>query len=279
MVDLFERVLHHIEGDETETQNWQTLDGIKTVEFHSFGPDRWIENVHERGRMTGIDCLAMILFAVDESFDKDQERRIVEGWAVELRKAVSVGEIQARDPVTLLALETLPEGFEWLLSMADADRFIAARGIEWRFGEVVLHLFNEFEQAIQNRRFPPWKRTAPAQSAAMSAPVVDTEPDLAMLVTRQQLIDAYGSFTGLNATWFSNIKDTPALLAARKVTGQGGRGHIEEPLFCPFEVLQWLTDPARRKGRPLGCEKGWQLFERHFPRAYAAFSVGDPRTD
>ena len=128
--------------------------------------------------------------------------------------------------------------------------------------------------AIINRQ-----KTAPAQSAAMPATVVNTEPDLAMLVTRQQLIDAYGAFTGLNATWFSNIKDTPALLAARKVAGQGGRGHIAEPLFCPFEVLQWLIDPARRKGRPLGCEKGWQLFERHFPRAYAAFSVGDPRTD
>ncbi len=117
--------------------------------------------------------------------------------------------------------------------------------------------------------------TAPAQTPA---PVVDTKPDVTLMATRQQLIDAFGSFTGMNASWFSNIKDTPALLAARKVTGQGGR-HFAEPLFCPFEVLQWLIDPARRKGRPLGQAKGWELFEGHFPRAYAAFSVGDPRTD
>jgi len=118
--------------------------------------------------------------------------------------------------------------------------------------------------------------TAPAQTPA---PVVDTKPDVTLMATRQQLIDAFGSFTGMNASWFSNIKDTPALLAARKVTGQGGKGHIAQPLFCPFEVLQWLIDPARRKGRPLGQAKGWELFEGHFPRAYAAFSVGDPRTD
>ena len=172
MADLFEQVYHHIEGRETEIQNWQTLDGIKTVEFHSFGPDRWIENVYERSRMTGIECLALILFEVDVSFsDPEPARRIVEGWAAELRKAVSAGEIQARDPVTLLALETLPDGWEWLLSMADADKFIAARGMEWRFGEVALHLFNEFEQAIQNRRFPPWAQTAPEQSPATPAPV------------------------------------------------------------------------------------------------------------
>lgn len=159
MTDLFERVFHHIEGTETEIQNWHTLDGIKTVEFHSFGPDRWIESVHERGRMTGVECLAMILFEVDVSFsDPEPARRIVEAWAVELRKAVSAGEIQARDPVTLLKLETLPDGWEWLLSMADADKFIAARGMEWRFAEVALHLFNESKQAIENRRFPPWER-------------------------------------------------------------------------------------------------------------------------
>lgn len=282
MADLLEKVLHHIEGTETEIQNWQTLDGIKTVEFQSFGPDRWIESVHENGRLMAIDCLALILFTVRKSYVLEQERRIVEGWAAELRKAVSAGEIQARDPVTLLALETLPDGWEWLLSMADADKFIAARGMEWRFCEVALHLFNEFEQAIENRRFPPWTRTTPATDTAPAqtpAPEQSAKPDITLMATRKQLIDAFGAFTGMDIQWFNTIKDTPALLAARKVTGQGGRGHIAEPLFCPFEVLQWLIDTARRKGRPLGPAKGWELFEGHFPRAYAAFSVGDPRTD
>ena len=175
MNDLFEKVLHHIEGSETEVRNWQTLDGIKPVTVTTYGPDRWIESVHENGRLMAVDCLAMILFCVRDTFNPEHERRIVESWAVELRKAVSTGEIQARDPVTLLALESLPDGWEWLLSMADADKFIAARGMEWRFGEFALHLFNECEQAIENRRFPPWTRTAPATDTAPAqtpAPVV-----------------------------------------------------------------------------------------------------------
>lgn len=109
--------------------------------------------------------------------------------------------------------------------------------------------------------------------------VANTQPEVTLLATRQQLIDAFNAFTGMDATWFENLKDTPALLSARKVRGQGGRGHISEPLFCPYEVLRWLIDPARRKGRPLRRDKGWELFERDFPRVFAAYSVGDPRTD
>lgn len=121
---------------------------------------------------------------------------------------------------------------------------------------------------------------APAsQPAANPMPVAGTKPDITLMATRQQLIDAFGSFTGMDASWFSNLKDTPAVLAARKVTGQGGRGRLTEPLFCPFEVLQWLIDPARRKGKPLGQDKGWELFERNFPRAYAAFFSSVHRTD
>jgi hypothetical protein len=103
--------------------------------------------------------------------------------------------------------------------------------------------------------------------------------DFALVATRQELIDVFGPFTGMDATWFKNVKDTPALLAARKVTGQGGRGHIAEPLFSTYEVLQWLTNKSRRKGCQLNIEKGWELLESNFPSVYAAYSVGDPRTD
>ena len=170
MSDLFEQVLHHIEGSETVIQNWQTPDGIKTVELCAFGPDRWIESVHENGRLMAIDCLAMILFTVAKSFNREHERRIVEAWAIELHKAVAAGEIQARDPVTLLTLETLPDGWGWLLSMADADKFIASRGMEWRFSEVASHLFNEFKESIEKRRFPPWMWEA--EQTVTPAPVV-----------------------------------------------------------------------------------------------------------
>lgn len=102
--------------------------------------------------------------------------------------------------------------------------------------------------------------------------------DFSILATRDQLIEAFGRFTGMDASWFKNLKDTPALLTARKVTGQGGRGHIAEPWFCPFEVMQWLADSKRRKGRKLSADKAWELLEKNFPKVYNARSVADPRT-
>ena len=108
-------------------------------------------------------------------------------------------------------------------------------------------------------------------------PCASTAPDYSMLATRAQLIQAFGAFTGMDLTWFRNLKDTPALLNARKVTGQGGRGHLAEPLFCPLEVMQWLVSGKRKKGRPLSLEKAWELLERHFPKVHSANSAADPR--
>lgn len=116
--------------------------------------------------------------------------------------------------------------------------------------------------------------TAPLADSASNAPACD----FSMLATRGQLIEAFGRFTGMDASWFKSIKDTPALQTARKVVGQGGRGHIAEPWFCPFEVMQWLADSKRRKGRKLSVEKAWELLERNFPKVHSARSVADPRT-
>ncbi len=113
----------------------------------------------------------------------------------------------------------------------------------------------------------------PARKRAESGEVMD----YAVLASREQLVAAFGSFTGMSMGWFKNLTDTPALLAARKARGQGGRGHVAQPFFCPFEVMQWLVDAKRRKGRPLSQDKGWALLERHFPKVYAAHSIGDPR--
>lgn len=110
---------------------------------------------------------------------------------------------------------------------------------------------------------------------ASSAPAID----YSLLATREQLIEAFGRFTGMDATWFDNLKDKPALWNARKVEGQGGRGHVLEPLFCPFEVMQWLASSKRRTGRSLGLEKAWELLERNFPKVYNSNSVADPRTN
>jgi hypothetical protein len=118
--------------------------------------------------------------------------------------------------------------------------------------------------------------------AVSTAPVVGGSEDAPiqwhLLATPAELIAAFGSFTGMNKAWFNDLKYKPQLKDARGIVGVSGRGGTA-PFFYVFPVMQWLISPARRTGRPLGADKGWQLFESHFPRAYAEFSVGDPRTD
>lgn len=112
--------------------------------------------------------------------------------------------------------------------------------------------------------------TVLAQSAAF---------DFGLHATRDQLIEAFGRFTGMNKDWFTNLKDTPALFRARKSPGQGGRGRIMEPFFCPFEVMQWLTSSKFKKGTRsrMSEGKGWELLQQHFPRVYAKYGTADPR--
>jgi hypothetical protein len=118
--------------------------------------------------MTPLECLALLLFALNTSPSTEQDRDIVDGWAVELRKAVSDGEIQARDPLTLLALETLPDGWGWLLSMADADKFMTSRNMGFQLHEVAEHVFKDCEKSIYERRMPPWEREQFAQTTPVN---------------------------------------------------------------------------------------------------------------
>jgi len=120
--------------------------------------------------------------------------------------------------------------------------------------------------------------SAPAQDAVTHAPVVTDEIDFTMVATRKDLIDAFGKFTEMNMTWFDNLTDTPKLKAARKFTGQGGR-HSAEPLFCPYEVMQWLADPKRKKGKPLSETTAWRLLKGNFGKVYNQYSIGDPNAD
>jgi len=100
--------------------------------------------------------------------------------------------------------------------------------------------------------------------------------DYRKLATRDELTAVFGKFTGMELSWFKNLKDSPALLAARIIIGIGGRRHIE-PLFCPYMVMLWLINPKRKKGKPLSEEKGWELLAKHFPHAYDPVSQFDPR--
>jgi len=112
-VDLFEQVLHAIEGEETEGRIAYSACGQKSIQVRTFGPDRWFEKA-ALGRLDAINFLAVILFAVRDTFNLDAERRIVEDWATAIRAAAEIGEIVPRDQITLLPLHTLPDGWGWL---------------------------------------------------------------------------------------------------------------------------------------------------------------------
>jgi len=125
----------------------------------------------------------------------------------------------------------------------------------------------------RNGYLQEWKPTA------FVAPSVAAGPDYTILVTRQELIDAYKAFTGMNMAWFDNLKDSPKLQNARKVQGKGIKGRSIEPLFCPYEVMKWLIDKKRRKGRPITSDKAWEILEKQFPKVYNIYSLGDTRTN
>lgn len=97
--------------------------------------------------------------------------------------------------------------------------------------------------------------------------------DYARLATPQQLIDAFGRFTGMDASWFESLSGTPKLLGARRQPGKSGRNHLP-PLFCPYAVMTWLIDPKRKKGRPIEPKTGWRRLKEKFPKAFEAYGVG-----
>jgi len=118
----------------------------------------------------------------------------------------------------------------------------------------------------------------PKDATPSLAPVVADEIAFDMVATRQDLIAAFGKFTGMDKTWFDNLNTSPKLKAARKYTGRGGR-HSRGPLFCPYEVMQWLTDPKRKKGTPLSDTTAWRLLKGNFGKVYNLYSIGDPNAD
>jgi hypothetical protein len=119
---------------------------------------------------------------------------------------------------------------------------------------------------------------APEQTPQPQETATNESIDFAMLATRAQLISAFGAFTGMDDSWFTNLRDTPKLKDARRVEGSGGKDSTE-PLFCPYAVMGWLIDPKRKKGRPLSEETGWRMLKVHFNSVYDVFSVGRDNTD
>ena len=105
-------------------------------------------------------------------------------------------------------------------------------------------------------------------------PAVKALPDWALLATRDALVQAFGAF-GLKREWFSDLSSRRWLHDARKVKGQGQRGRVVEPMFCPFEVMNGMVNNSRSS--KLSATAGWRLLMHHFPNVYRANEVADPR--
>jgi len=168
-MELFDRVLDALEGQRTEVVTWQSHNGPVTEEVTTYEPETWVAGALKRGRVTPVQCLALVLFAVREDFNPESERHIVASWASELRKAASNREIEPRDTVSLLPLGSLPDGWDWLLSLADADKFVASRGMAWTCTERAQWMHGQFvavDEAASAEPAPAAQQaTEPAQAS------------------------------------------------------------------------------------------------------------------
>lgn len=232
MSDLFQLVRDHIEATDQITQEWQTAEGPKTLTRSFSRPVAWIEKVHERGVLTALDCLSIIFFALDDWHalpTREQEIQLAEGWAAELRQAAHAGEIQARDPFTLLPLTNTPEGWDWGLSTSDADRFLAARGMSWRCGEIASHIYNEVASEIEAKRFPPFlDKSAHSTAAPVVADSASNAPlDAPPPVTTGDVAHAFDGLRRWNEkAWKDTLGSPPKWLEAC-IALRGERGKRE----------------------------------------------------
>lgn len=190
----------------------------------------------------------------------------VPGWegrqtqvADSIDRAAAEGVILYRHPVIRDVLHPTPDSVGGLYPWWQTDD-----------GEAVIEIdrLNEWLHSIGFRDTLLQVPSGEAEPAQTGGGMAYTRP----LATAEELIDAFGTAVGMDKSWFSNLSDRPGLKQARKVKGTGGQGrNYRPPLFCPREVMEWLTRPSRGLARPLSLTYGSQILQRKFPDAYAAY--------
>lgn len=121
--------------------------------------------------------------------------------------------------------------------------------------------------------------TTPAAALAQTETIeAGKELDYSLMATPKQLLDAFQKWGNMKAEWFDDLKSRRWLLEARRVKGQGQRGHVIEPLFCPFAVMNGLIEKGRKDKR-LQADTAWRMLENEFPKVYAVYEHRDPRSE
>lgn len=146
-------------------------------------------------------------------------------------------------------------------------------GVDTAKAATVLHIVAKDDVNAWLKSSNPDSKWIPIQASSGS---LSTTLDLRVLVTPDELVGAFGARTGMNIGWFDSLRGRPALKAARKVLGRGGLGGFP-PLYCPYEVMNWLCKGRTRGRRKLSEEVGWGILERCFPNAYEQRSHADIR--
>ena len=173
----------------------------------------------------------------------------------ELPRAVDSGALPVKDPLTL-GPHTYPFGNALKtarVTVCDLRKFLAGR--------------------LDVEVSPEPQQTALATDAAKPAPEV--ELDYSLLATPTELLDAFEKW-GLRAAWFAELDSHKWLLEAQRKKGQGQRGNVIQPLFCPFAVINGLIGKVRKANR-LQPDTAWRTLEHKFPKVHATFESHDPR--
>lgn len=237
-----------------------TSEGLKTITQKYFMPTRWIRSVHEDHRVMAIECLALILFAIRRDFNSKSERQIVERWGQALRLAAEQGLVTARDPIDLLSLPKVPDGWDWMMSLADADKFVNSNGMEWSCSRVAEWIFNEClgdGNPFEPPRRQPDSESEPEASASLALCEVDTEAPqpahagppkasstpVAALKTGEVAF-VFGGIRFEHEKWITNLQDTPKWLQPFKVA-HGGRGSGMPSTWNALGIAKAIASKAK----------------------------------